>query len=727
MILCIAAASFSYAQNSATEGKEFYLNFTSNYNQAASNAGLSLIIRYVVSDTCYITAQYGDGTYLDNNALYLPGTYNRMVDKPKCYTQPMTMGMVTNNLFVKITSTQNIGVYGISMFAATTDATTILPVDALGSEYTIISNTGGNPSSISVIATVPGTIITIRDAAGTALVSNLSISTGMVNIYSMNSPVDITGYTVESNNDVAVFVATQCGSQYSCGACDHNWEQMWPTNTAGRNYLVWCMSPSCYDNIKVVALEDNTTITRKIGGATTSFTLNKHQINAVGTPTNSTGTTYINNSGGVVEFTSDKPFIIDHILGHAPCIKWISPIEQRVTTSVISPFVPTGGSVITTHNLHIIIPADAESNMEIKEVRNGVETYVVLPFYTNTTNPDFKIAYKEYLQYDSVLIYLNNPGGFLAYITGHGNAESYIMTAGAGAFDLSAYFTVDNMLYQAIDNTILCDTGVRVFESTCWGAATTVQGYLKWYINNVEELAARDSVTWSKSLDTGTYTIRMDVLDLDSILHQYTTTFTVSAITSILTHPSTVADTMCENSGNFPPLSVTAAGTNLSYQWYRNTTASYAGGVLIVGETNATYSPPSSLATGDYYYYCIVTGDCGTDTSNVSGKHTISTISTHTANITASDNNICSGTSITFTAYSNMSGSLTYQWKKDGISISGAINSTYSYAPDNGDMITCEITSSDPCANPATAISNTITMIVTPKAVPSITIQVRPN
>ncbi|MDR0770608.1 MAG: IPTL-CTERM sorting domain-containing protein, partial [Burkholderiales bacterium] len=44
----------------------------------------------------------------------------------------------------------------------------------------------------------------------------------------------------------------------------------------------------------------------------------------------------------------------------------------------------------------------------------------------------------------------------------------------------------------------------------------------------------------------------------------------------------------------------------LLYQWYRNTTASNAGGTLIPGATNASYTIPTNLAQGTYHFYCFV-------------------------------------------------------------------------------------------------------------------------
>lgn len=56
------------------------------------------------------------------------------------------------------------------------------------------------------------------------------------------------------------------------------------------------------------------------------------------------------------------------------------------------------------------------------------------------------------------------------------------------------------------------------------------------------------------------------------------------------------------------PVTVTASvsdGGSLSYQWYKNTTASTTGGTLISGATSATYSAPTT-EVGTTYYYCKV-------------------------------------------------------------------------------------------------------------------------
>ena len=73
--------------------------------------------------------------------------------------------------------------------------------------------------------------------------------------------------------------------------------------------------------------------------------------------------------------------------------------------------------------------------------------------------------------------------------------------------------------------------------------------------------------------------------------------------------------------GTYSAISVTATGTGITYQWYSNATASNSAGTSLGSANGAqtnSYTPQSATA-GTLYYYCVVTGTCGTATSAVSG------------------------------------------------------------------------------------------------------------
>jgi hypothetical protein len=90
-------------------------------------------------------------------------------------------------------------------------------------------------------------------------------------------------------------------------------------------------------------------------------------------------------------------------------------------------------------------------------------------------------------------------------------------------------------------------------------------------------------------------------------------------IAPVINSQSTGNQTICKDSAA-AAMSVTATGTALTYQWYKNTTASASGGTVISGATSSSYTPPTHVA-GTTYYYCVVSGasPCAAATSIVSG------------------------------------------------------------------------------------------------------------
>jgi uncharacterized protein (TIGR02145 family) len=91
-------------------------------------------------------------------------------------------------------------------------------------------------------------------------------------------------------------------------------------------------------------------------------------------------------------------------------------------------------------------------------------------------------------------------------------------------------------------------------------------------------------------------------------------------------HPSWYFQSTFQFGTDFPPLTVLADGTaTLTYQWYSNTDNSKIDGTLLSGETNMIYTPLNTVV-GDLYYFCVVSNDCGKDTSAVSGMHSVTAV-----------------------------------------------------------------------------------------------------
>ncbi len=195
---------------------------------------------------------------------------------------------------------------------------------------------------------------------------------------------------------------------------------------------------------------------------------------------------------------------------------------------------------------------------------------------------------------------------------------------------------------------------------------------------------------------------------------------TVNAATSITTQPTDKA--IC--SAGTATFSVVAAGTGtLTYQWQKcsTSTGSFSNVSGGTGATTATYSFTTATADNGFYYKCVVTGTCGSATSNAA-KLTFNTAPTVTS--TTGNQTVCSGTSATFTVVASGT-SLKYQWQyKTGSTgaftkIPGAEAASYSTLTDplmNGYYYNCMIT--DGCgasvsSTPAILTVNSPTVVTT--------------
>ncbi len=139
---------------------------------------------------------------------------------------------------------------------------------------------------------------------------------------------------------------------------------------------------------------------------------------------------------------------------------------------------------------------------------------------------------------------------------------------------------------------------------------------------------------------------------------------TLNTATSITTQP--IAQAVCTGSAASFTVAATGTGT-LTYQWRKNT-------INISGATSATYSIASAAAADAGSYDVIVTGTCGSVTS---GAVTLTLNAATVITTQPVAQTACAGTNVSFTVAATGNGTLTYQWRKGAVNISGATSATY--------------------------------------------------
>jgi hypothetical protein len=107
-------------------------------------------------------------------------------------------------------------------------------------------------------------------------------------------------------------------------------------------------------------------------------------------------------------------------------------------------------------------------------------------------------------------------------------------------------------------------------------------------------------------------------------------TFTINPTTAITSQSMGAQETCIGQS--FSPISVSAVGVGLTYQWYSDVSGSTSGGTSLGsanGAQTATYTPQATQA-GTLFYYCTVIGTCGSAISSISGAFVVNAIPTAT-------------------------------------------------------------------------------------------------
>ncbi|WP_320111174.1 PKD-like domain-containing protein [Draconibacterium orientale] len=255
----------------------------------------------------------------------------------------------------------------------------------------------------------------------------------------------------------------------------------------------------------------------------------------------------------------------------------------------------------------------------------------------------------------------------------HGNVTLTLTTEAYGACpvvsdtrDITIYeaVTVDPGSYAAI-----CSNETIALNGTISGGVTTgtwTGGGGTFSTNNRDLFAAYTPSGAEIAAGSVTLTLISDDPAGQCGAVSESTTITIYRKVTITSQP--VNTGVCV--GNPATLSVTASGSNLSYQWYKN-------GAIIDGATSPTLSFPSVSLTDEALYYVIVSGE--SECASVqSTEVTLNVDAAITITTQPSSKTRCEGENVIFTVVAGANGAvLTYQWRKDGVNISGATSSSY--------------------------------------------------
>lgn len=246
-------------------------------------------------------------------------------------------------------------------------------------------------------------------------------------------------------------------------------------------------------------------------------------------------------------------------------------------------------------------------------------------------------------------------------------------------------------------------------------AATTVNTFIQNNLNSPNTRLA--------------FTIEGNLYQYD---YWYIDNVSVSAVLTLANvvtlSPSAVTATSASSGGN-----ITSAGGSLitarGVCWGTSIDPVVSGSHTTDGTGTGSYvSEITGLSPNTLYFVrAYATNSTGTAYGLNSTFTTCAEMLPVSVNISVSSNPICEGSSAAFTATPVNGGtSPVYQWKLNGTNV-GTNMPSYSYIPVNGDILNCELTSSQGCTTGNPAISNQLNIVVNPILPLSVVIQASSN
>jgi hypothetical protein len=774
--MTIVSSSALHAQQMDMRGTKFYLSFALNYDGANLSLNPLMAIRLVGTSGTNVKLTFKSTGTSQTVTIPASGMATFQNNQADMYTNNEGKG----NKSVLIESDNPILVYALNHYATNgslEDATNVLPVEALGTEYFHLGRKSDPPKNLGllesdfkdqylVIATKNGT--KIYEGSNTTPVTTLNEG----EVYLQRSANDMTGLKITSSEEIAYFSChSRCAIQGGGDSDGNNlFQQLMPTNLWGKEFFV-PVSEQEYELVRIVASKPNT-ILEYYGGTVTGGSGNggtgnqiilsqpgnwvelgirrngavpglflKSLTNSVQVGSYMVGIHHneIDNkrtvSNGNV-FAKDRG-------GESLCL--IPSLEQMVKNATVAPYYSSPFSSNGIHKVIIITKTASKYNTKFTKKLSSGQIWQNTPnapissWYSAVTISDIAaqntLATLKWYDYngwsycdldvdnkDGVKFDLSNPDGMIALGYGYCPRMSYYYSAYAATRDLTATFTVTGNINGSSTQYEYSQASGRTYcggQFTFQASFDATPSKVEWWIDgNQVGGPANFTDSWTSNITAaGSHTVVLKVWDANNKQKDYSTTFTVASGGSIATPhmSSSPAMPVCDGT----PVTFTATPSGMtSYEWKVN-------GSTVTGTGNQyTYAP----ANNDVVECKItLTGSCGTSSVTVQTSTMVRQYQTPTVNINTSTSSVCAGTAIQFTSSVNNIGvgTATYKWKVNGSDAPGTNNqSDYTYSsPANGAKVSCVVTvTGGICLTSSTATSNEITVAVYQNQTPTVNI-----
>lgn len=469
ILLLMASGLTAFAQNS-TQGKEFWFSFMQNGYKENDGTWVETQVMVSAKRAC-------SGTITNpRTAWSMPFTVGD--ESVVVMSIPEDQGYNENNEGIPsdfgllLTATDTVSVFIANCATNSFDASFVLPVESLGSDYIVQcgpqSSTEAWPggfldqqtSAFLIVATEDNTVVNINPSQvtmdGHEVAVNYSVTLDRGQTYSMRTPPDnhhfifgkdFSGTRISARNGkkIAVFNGNTLTTvpYTSTNGYDHIFEQALSVETWGKHFVVTGSSTRTRDLVKITASENwddvwcnGVHLVELDKGESYTFWL----YNASGDQTASGGSCYIETSKPSVVYlynTTSYDSAASEEENGDPSMLWIPPVELKINDITFCTFNHENAT-IDNHYVNIVVDSISVNEVYLDSVLLDVNNF-------RPVNGNRRFYYAQ-VEVSHGIHHLSCEWGLLAHVYGFGHAKGYAYCVGANVVDLTSVLFVNGLL-----------------------------------------------------------------------------------------------------------------------------------------------------------------------------------------------------------------------------------------------------------------------------------------
>jgi hypothetical protein len=691
VLFVFTVAMNSFAQSAYT-GKDFILAFGKNdvhtylrYQIAGTNTWdtVQLILRITAIEDAKVSIKFTENSGLNANITVTAGEirdYKLSYNQAEASYTSLAYNQHPGYEFMKsivVSSTGYINLIAVSTATRSTEATLVMPIENLGTEYMIMGldpSSNSHTSGFILVATENNTLVEFPNDPG---MPSRTLKAGQVYPYVSGLYDSAMGMIIKTSKPVACFlngtkVKLTGPKPQNYYRENYNLEQLPPVSQWGTHFIVPTVRTDFQNREAIFARIHTKEQTNKIqikytDGTSTTYNFPyypKHydlKINSGNNPNIKAAYVIADHPVSVCLFHSPNSFDPDGVYGDAsqPGVAWLPPVGQTISRALVSPLDLNAKHVYLrmSHDFIIITRTATKNNTTVSFNGGAPQNLTTTPQFSwiadNIGDSGYSLGRYKFGEHNpqqnlylKTIADVENPDGILLLAYGQGSYTNYFYSVGAGARKLDIAFYINDIHYEDINGRVFC--GIDKFNFELVTAMTPASGtFLKWYVDGKEQTTspnASNQYKWNKTLPPGDYTIEMRFWDNNSKDHVLTTGFTVKG------HKATAINIIGEDASVCVGGSIdlkdlvthTSDIENPKFHWYHNERSTTELPTTIVSPktttTNSVSAEGSSHCEGE---------------ANFNGRKAItiyvSSPSTK-SNIALSNATTCSGTSVALTA-----------------------------------------------------------------------------